>query len=494
MRPVVSRPPRAPFAEQRACMCHRSPRPEVVSRASPSDLRRLRGVGRTYEALLSAQAIASIADLQAVFHQRLGADTAQLQRFLAQVVGIRNSRHCRAVAEDISQRDWEQPVLAGAEGPGGRDPGQGRITLAVEGNIGAGKSTFLSLMADGSLELQDIVEIVPEPVDEWQAVASGDNGPINLLDRFYKDPRRYAYTFQHYVLLTRMQKARTGQKPLRVLERSIFSDRMVFVRAMHESGFMQDLEVSVYDSFNMEIGQDRALTPNGFIYLKASPETCFKRLQHRARSEEVGVDPGYLGSLHQKHEDWLHFGARALHEVVEAQRQMLESVTRLRRELPGTRTQSPILEAAAAAAPGAGGAPRLRFAQPAWLVDAPESIRGSVYFLKGRDADAAAGVSPQENSIVNSLADIPALMLDHDQSDILFDPEARRDYARKVKDFSEYVSKLAATKKAQLARSHGFVEPLVGASALDDGALLRRLAELTRRRQGGLALGAALAP
>lgn len=172
-------------------------------------------------------------------------------------------------------------------------------------------------------------------------------------------------------------------------------------------------------------------------------------------------------------------------------------------------------------------------------MDAPESIRGSVYFLKGRDADAAAGVSPQENSIVNSLADIPALMLDHDQSDILFDPEARRDYARKVregreagicqaipghcwawsspdcmrlldwltsrqlhynhyplqvKDFSEYVSKLAATKKAQLARSHGFVEPLVGASALDDGALLRRLAELTRRRQGGLALGAALAP
>ena len=212
MRPVVSRPPRAPFAEQRACMCHRSPRPEVVSRASPSDLRRLRGVGRTYEALLSAQAIASIADLQAVFHQRLGADTAQLQRFLAQVVGIRNSRHCRAVAEDISERDWEQPVLAGAEGPGGRDPGQGRITLAVEGNIGAGKSTFLNLMADGSLELQDIVEIVPEPVDEWQAVASGDNGPINLLDRFYKDPRRYAYTFQHYVLLTRMQKARLGNR------------------------------------------------------------------------------------------------------------------------------------------------------------------------------------------------------------------------------------------------------------------------------------------
>jgi hypothetical protein len=52
-------------------------------------------------------------------------------------------------------------------------------------------------------------------------------------------PTRYAYTFQHYVLLTRMAKdreSRASHKPVRVLERSIFSDRMVFVRAMHEAG------------------------------------------------------------------------------------------------------------------------------------------------------------------------------------------------------------------------------------------------------------------
>jgi deoxyadenosine/deoxycytidine kinase len=36
---------------------------------------------------------------------------------------------------------------------------------------------------------------------------------------------------------------------MRVLERSIFSDRMVFVRAMHEAGHMGDLELSVYDSW-----------------------------------------------------------------------------------------------------------------------------------------------------------------------------------------------------------------------------------------------------
>ena len=61
-----------------------------------------------------------------------------------------------------------------------------------------------------------------------------------------------------------MQKdrnARSSAKPLQILERSIFSDRMVFVRAMHEAGFLGDLELSIYDSwFSMQIGQDRALT------------------------------------------------------------------------------------------------------------------------------------------------------------------------------------------------------------------------------------------
>jgi hypothetical protein len=43
--------------------------------------------------------------------------------------------------------------------------------------------------------------VVPEPVDKWQNVG---NGKVNLLGEFYKDPNRFAYTFQNYVFLTRM--------------------------------------------------------------------------------------------------------------------------------------------------------------------------------------------------------------------------------------------------------------------------------------------------
>jgi hypothetical protein len=40
-----------------------------------------------------------------------------------------------------------------------------------------------------------------------------------------------------------------GTAPLRLLERSVFSDRMVFVRAVHEARWMDDMELAVYDSW-----------------------------------------------------------------------------------------------------------------------------------------------------------------------------------------------------------------------------------------------------
>ena len=36
---------------------------------------------------------------------------------------------------------------------------------------------------------------------------------------------------------------------LRLLERSVFSDRMVFVRAVHEAKWLSEMELSIYDSW-----------------------------------------------------------------------------------------------------------------------------------------------------------------------------------------------------------------------------------------------------
>eukprot|EP00879_Flechtneria_rotunda_P029784 GHRR01032232.1.p1 GENE.GHRR01032232.1~~GHRR01032232.1.p1 ORF type:complete len:105 (-),score=23.74 GHRR01032232.1:463-777(-) len=70
------------------------------------------------------------------------------------------------------------------------------------------------------------------------------------------------------------------------MERSVFSDRMVFVRAVRESGWMGDVELAVYDSwFNPILETNPQLVPDGFIYLKCDPSTCMQR--------SVSVSPWY---------------------------------------------------------------------------------------------------------------------------------------------------------------------------------------------------------
>jgi deoxyadenosine/deoxycytidine kinase len=397
-----------------------------------SSLLDIKGVGPVNASLLVSKRITSVDHLQEIYHQICKQDTKEFQEFLHNVVGFRNSAHSKSVADYLDSLEWA--------------PKPARVKLAVEGNIGAGKSTFLDVLCDGTLELQDIIEIVPEPVEEWQKVETGEHAPVNLLDQFYKDPKRYAYAFQHYVLLTRMQKdrnARSSNKPLQILERSIFSDRMVFVRAMHEAGFLGDLELSIYDSwFSMQIGQDRALTPDGFIYLKARPETCIKRLRNRNRSEEAGVDEAYLENLHDKHESWLHFGARHLDQYVKDEKSLLQTVSALQRQGQAGLDVSPQL--AAQSSDGLSISMDVPGMDVLGRLDVPEAIRDSIVFLGSSNN---SGVQLQgQGAVDEALFGVPALVLDHEQEDILYDRDARQDYASKVMAFSNFVNSVRSSR------------------------------------------------
>jgi len=70
-------------------------------------------------------------------------------------VGIR-SHHCSVIATDIKQKVDEE--VADAEGPS-TSCKSGHVTLCVEGNISAGKSTFLNWVAQGHPELDGMLEV-----------------------------------------------------------------------------------------------------------------------------------------------------------------------------------------------------------------------------------------------------------------------------------------------------------------------------------------------
>jgi len=252
------------------------------------------------------------ADELLAWHQKVLSENKNVLKEL-EAIGVMNVTYQQQITEHLDKMAWERyrmnARMSHAPGTAWLQP---KVTLSVEGNISAGKSTFLKLI-QGSDSLQDKLQVVPEPVEMWQAVGASR---VNLLMEFYKAPERFAYTFQNYVFLTRVVQERnsyTSPHLHRLLERSVFSDRMVFVRAVHASKHISDTELAIYDGwFDPVLATLPTLVPNGFLYLRASPETCHRRLKKRAREEETTVGVDYLTELHGRHEDWLYAGGSPL--------------------------------------------------------------------------------------------------------------------------------------------------------------------------------------
>ncbi len=178
-----------------------------------------------------------------------------------------------------------------------------KLIVAIEGNIGVGKSTFTRILK----ETFENSTIVSEPVDMWLNIKN-DQGE-NILGLFYKDTNRWAYTFQNLAYITRMMKiedAIRSSDGIVFLDRSLGTDRNVFEKMLHDDKILDEVEHSMY---NLWYDFYTKYVNNNFneiyIYLKCDPKTAYERIKKRGREEEKNISFEYLEKLHKYHEDWL---------------------------------------------------------------------------------------------------------------------------------------------------------------------------------------------
>ena len=177
-------------------------------------------------------------------------------------------------------------------------------TIYIEGNIGSGKSTLAPTLAKALN-----AEFILEPVSVWQDVKDVDG--LSILDKFYSSMQRYAYTFQSFAFLSRLQTLKDiHETQLTIVERSIYADRNVFAENCFEEGILEPIEWQVYEQWfewckhhvPCHVRDDKAI----FLYVRTDPTICMERICERGRPSEEHIPLGYLRRLHQKHEDWLN--------------------------------------------------------------------------------------------------------------------------------------------------------------------------------------------
>jgi len=170
------------------------------------------------------------------------------------------------------------------------------MIISLEGNIGSGKTTFLEALA---ISCPDY-EIVLEPIEEWMTEYDGHS----ILELFYQDKTRWAFTFQNYAIQTLVAAVKKVLEPNKIIvtERSALTSRYVFAQMLKDAGHISEVEWALYLKMFEDYSSQVPL--NGIIYLTTGPELSAQRIMDRGRPGET-VSLEYLTELDCKHRAWL---------------------------------------------------------------------------------------------------------------------------------------------------------------------------------------------
>ncbi len=167
--------------------------------------------------------------------------------------------------------------------------------IVVEGPIGVGKTSLTRKLSD-TYGAQTLLE---QPQEN------------PFLEKFYRDPSRYALPTQMFFLFQRMNQLRdmvqTDLFTSRIVSDFLLDKDPIFARLT-----LSDDELNLYEQLYSHLRPQTAV-PDLVIYLQAQPETLVDRVKKRGISIESGISEMYLYRLCESYSRFFyHYDAAPL--------------------------------------------------------------------------------------------------------------------------------------------------------------------------------------
>jgi deoxyadenosine/deoxycytidine kinase len=164
--------------------------------------------------------------------------------------------------------------------------------IAVEGCIGAGKTTLCRMLGE-SLGAQVVLEKFEE-------------NPF--LKDFYRDPERYAFQTQIFFLLTRYRQQQE------LLQADLFHQFLITDYIFEKDKIfaylnLQDDELKLYETLVSSI-QHAIVAPDLVIYLQSAVPRLLQNIKRRGRDYEAQISKEYIRDLNEAY-NYFFFRYRA---------------------------------------------------------------------------------------------------------------------------------------------------------------------------------------
>jgi deoxyadenosine/deoxycytidine kinase len=149
--------------------------------------------------------------------------------------------------------------------------------LVIEGNIGAGKTSLASLLAE-------------ETGSRLVLEAFSDNP---FLAKFYEDPDRYAFQLELSFLSERYHQIKTELGHPDLFGQSVISDYFLAKSFIFSKYNLKDDEMKLFEKL-FSIINLQAPKPDLYVYLHVPAEKLLENIRQRGRSYEKHIKYEYL--------------------------------------------------------------------------------------------------------------------------------------------------------------------------------------------------------